>query len=57
LIEVLTVVAQRCDKGNKVCQKLEADDPVFLGQRCETKSDCKGKFIKIAQKLIYQIIT
>ena len=36
------IAAQRCDKGNKVCQKLEADDPVFQGQRCETPADCKG---------------
>ena len=35
---------QRCDKGTKVCNKLEKNDPVFAGQRCEVASDCKGKY-------------
>ena len=35
---------QRCNKGNKVCQKLEKDDPVFGGQRCEVPSDCKDEY-------------
>ena len=48
LITTITAVtAQRCDKGNKVCQKLEADDPVFQGQRCETPADCKGRIDNI----------
>ena len=42
---IVLTAGQRCDKGNKVCQKLEADDPVFQGQRCETPADCKGKCI------------
>ena len=44
---IVVTAGQRCDKGNKVCQKLEADDPVFQGQRCETPADCKGKCIYI----------
>ena len=42
---ILAVVyGQRCDKGSKVCVKLEADDPVFQGQRCKVPSDCKGLY-------------
>ena len=41
LVEFVT--AQRCDQGDTVCTKLEKDDPVFQGQRCEVASDCKGK--------------
>ena len=40
----VTVFGQRCDKGSKVCVKLEADDPVFQGQRCKVPSDCKGLY-------------
>ena len=47
---VVLVNGQRCDKGSKVCTKLEADDPVFQGQRCKVPSDCKGK------KLITKVI-
>ena len=35
---------QRCNKGNKVCQKLERDDPVFAGQRCQVPSDCTDEY-------------
>ena len=41
-ILAVIVSGQRCDKGSKVCVKLEADDPVFQGQRCKVPSDCKG---------------
>merc|ERR1712004_693987 len=41
---VVLVNGQRCDKGSKVCTKLEADDPVFQGQRCKVPSDCKDPY-------------
>ena len=41
---VVIGMPQRCDKGTKVCNKLEKNDPVFAGQRCEVPSDCKGKY-------------
>ena len=43
-ILAVAVYGQRCDKGSKVCVKLEADDPVFQGQRCKVPSDCKGLY-------------
>ena len=55
---IVVTAGQRCDKGNKVCQKLEADDPVFQGQRCETPADCKGKCIYIDLRVkVYQMNT
>ena len=47
LLKILTLILvsalpQRCDKGSKVCNKLEKDDPIFAGQRCEVPGDCKG---------------
>ena len=39
---VAFVTPQRCDQGDTVCTKLEKDDPIFQGQRCEVPSDCKG---------------
>ena len=39
---VAFVTAQRCDQGDTVCTKLEKDDPIFQGQRCEVPRDCKG---------------
>ena len=44
---VAFVTAQRCDQGDTVCTKLESDDPIFQGQRCEVPGDCKGMEKKI----------
>ena len=44
-IVLVTALPQRCDKGSKVCNKLEKDDPVFAGQRCKVPGDCKGNEI------------
>jgi len=46
---------QRCNKGNKVCQKLEKDDPVFGGQRCKVPSDCKDEYNPYCSKWGYCI--
>jgi len=46
---------QRCDKGNKVCTKLEADDPLFQGQRCDVPSDCKDPYNPYCSKWGYCI--
>merc|ERR1711936_1231282 len=50
-----SIAAQRCDKGNTVCTKLEADDPVFQGQRCETPADCKDEYNPYCSKWGYCI--
>ena len=47
---------QRCDKGTKVCNKLEKNDPVFAGQRCEVPSDCKGKYYSKQKKGTTEIL-
>jgi len=49
------VCGQRCDKGNKVCTKLEADDPVFQGQRCKVPTDCKDPYNPFCSKWGYCI--
>jgi len=52
---VVLVNGQRCDKGSKVCTKLEADDPVFQGQRCKVPSDCKDPYNPYCSKWGYCI--
>merc|ERR1712156_258137 len=52
---VVLVYGQRCDKGSKVCTKLEADDPVFQGQRCKVPSDCKDPYNPYCSKWGYCI--
>ena len=42
IVIVTNALPQRCDKGSKVCNKLEKDDPIFAGQRCKVPADCKG---------------
>jgi len=54
-ILVATVSGQRCDKGSKVCTKLEKDDPVFQGQRCKVPSDCKDPYNPYCSKWGYCI--
>jgi len=54
-ILAVAVSGQRCDKGSKVCVKLEADDPVFQGQRCKVPSDCKDEYNPYCSKWGYCI--
>jgi len=54
-ILAVAVSGQRCDKGSKVCVKLEADDPVFQGQRCKVPPDCKDEYNPYCSKWGYCI--